>query len=96
MYHMHAESTSAPHVHTANLKKIVRSCAMVRLTAFPVLFGATLLTFAVGFLNRRKFFRDVEEIQREKATEGHYQAIEIKSKVGEKVRKEREGKNTSN
>lgn len=65
---------------------------MVRLTAFPVLFGATLLAFAVGFLNRRKFFRDVENIQREKATEGHYHAIELKSTVAEGVKKEREGK----
>ena len=68
---------------------------MVRLTAFPVLFGATLLAFAVGFLNRRKFFREVEEIQREKATEGHYHAIQLKSKVAEEVRKEREGRQSN-
>ena len=68
---------------------------MIRLTAFPVLFGATLLAFAVGFYNRRKFFPEVEEIQRKKAIEAHYQAIEFKSKVAEGVRKERERK-TSN
>lgn len=65
---------------------------MVRLTAFPVLFGATLLAFAVGFFNRRKFFPEVEKIQREKAVEGHYHAIEFKSTVAEGVRKERERK----
>ena len=65
---------------------------VVRLTAFPVLFGASLLAFAVGFYNRRKLFPEVEEIQRQKAIESHYQAIEFKSKVAEGVRKERERK----
>lgn len=53
------------------------------------------MAFAVGFLNRRKFFREVEEIQREKATEGHYHAIQLKSKVAEEVRKEREGRQSN-
>lgn len=65
---------------------------MVRLTAFPVLFGASLVAFAVAFYNRRKLFPEVEEIQRQKARESHYQAIEFKSKVAEGVRKEREKK----
>lgn len=65
---------------------------MVRLTAFPVLFGASLLVFAIGFYNRRKLFPEVEEIHRQKALESHYQAIEFKSKVAEGVRKEREKK----
>ena len=66
--------------------------AMVRLTAFPVLFGASLVVFAVGFYNRRRLFPEVEEIQRKKAIESHYQAIEFQSKVAEGVRREREKK----
>ena len=65
---------------------------MVRLTAFPVVFGVSLVIFAIGFFNRRKLFPEVEEIQRQKAVESHYQAIEFKSKVAEGVRKEREKK----
>ena len=65
---------------------------MVRLTAFPVVFGVSLVAFAIGFYNRRKFFQEVEDIQQRKAVESHYQAIEFKSKVAEGVKKERQKK----
>lgn len=68
---------------------------MVRLAAFPVIFGASLLVFVVGFYNRRKLFPEIEEIHQKKAIESHYQAIAFKSNLAEAVRKEQERKTTS-
>ena len=65
---------------------------MVRLSVFPILFGASLVGFAVGFINRRKLFPEIEEIHREKAILSHYQAIDFKTKVAEGVKKERQRK----
>jgi len=65
---------------------------MVRITAFPVIFGASLVALTVGFYNRRKFFPEVEEIHERKARESHFQAQEFKVKVAEGVKKKREEK----
>ena len=68
---------------------------MVRLAVFPVIFGASLLAFIVGFYNRKKLFPEIEEIHRKNAIEGHYQAIAFKSNLAEAVKKEQEKKAAS-
>ena len=65
---------------------------MVRLTPFPLLFGGCLIVFAWGFYNRRNFFPEVEDINRQKAIERYQEAIDFKKKVAEGVKKERERK----
>lgn len=62
------------------------------MSVFPVLFGTTLVGFAVAFINRRKLFPEIEEIHREKAILSHFQAIDFKTKVAEGVKEERERK----
>ena len=68
--------------------------AMVRLSVFPVAFGCALLALAIGFVNRRKLFPEVEEIHRKRALESHHQAVEFKARVAEGVKRER-GKRAS-
>lgn len=65
---------------------------MVRLSVFPLLFGASLLAFGVGFVNRKKFFPEIEQIHQERAIQSHYQAIDFQNKVAEGVRQERQQK----
>ncbi len=65
---------------------------MVRLSVFPLLFGASLLAFGLGFINRKKFFPEIEQIHKERAIQSHYQAIDFQTKVAEGVRRERQQK----
>lgn len=68
---------------------------MVRRTAFPVIFGASLLVFVLGFYNRRKLFPEIEKIHQKQAEESHYQAIAFKHQVAEALKKEQERKAAS-
>lgn len=62
---------------------------MVRLTPFPLAFGGCLIFFVWGFVNRRKWFPEVEDIHRQRAIEKKQEAEEFKTKLAEGVKRER-------
>ena len=62
---------------------------MVRLAPFPLAFGGCLIFFAWGFVNRRKWFPEVEDVHRRRAIEKNQQAEEFKAKLAEGIKKER-------
>lgn len=59
-------------------------------SAFPFVFGATLIVLSVAFHGRRKLFPEVFEEQRRLAIEGRRRAQEIRTAVSEGVGKEAE------
>lgn len=65
---------------------------MVRLAPFPLTFGGCLIFFVWGFVNRRRWFPEVEEIHRKRAIETKQQAEEFKEKLAEGLKREREKK----
>ena len=68
---------------------------MIRLSAFPILFGGFLVAFTVGFYNRRKLFPEVDEINHQKTLESRAQAVELRSQVAAKIELNRTQKHES-
>ena len=61
-----------------------------RASAFPVVFGVSLVALSVAYYHRKKLFPDVWERKREQFLESHVQATQFKALVAEGVEKERE------